>query len=599
MSNNPASSNGQGAEIIQILGEIAGKSQALVSEFLEHQREEALTSKPSDPLNIGSAFFELTQKLMTNPHYMVQAQFSLWQDYLRLWHSTTQRMLGQEPEPVVVPERGDRRFRDPDWEENALFDFIKQSYLLTSRWLMETVNEVDGFDEQTKRKIDFYTKQYVDALSPSNFLLTNPEVIRLTLDSRGENLLRGLKNMLSDIERGKGKLQIRMTDLDAFELGKNVASTPGKVVFQNDFMQLLQYSPSTEQVSQVPLLIIPPWINKYYVLDLQPKNSFIKFAVDQGFTVFVISWVNPDATYAHRGFEDYMLQGPLAAIDAIEQATGSKDVTAVGYCIGGTLLISTLAYMAAHKDTRIKASTFFTTMIDFEHPGELEIFIDEEQLQAIERTMTQRGYLDGAEMAGTFNMLRANDLVWSFVVNNYLLGKEPFPFDLLYWNSDSTRMPCAMHSFYLRKMYLENKLIEPGGIVFNGTPIDITKVRTPLYFLSAKEDHIAPWTSTYSGFNRLKSPNKQFVLAGSGHIAGVINPPAANKYCYWQNSKKNVAKPEDWLDGAARTEGSWWLHWADWTRSHAGDLVDARVPGDGQLAVIEDAPGSYVKYRAA
>jgi polyhydroxyalkanoate synthase len=526
----------------------------------------------------------------------MQAQLSLWQDHLRLWQSTSQRLWGQSVSPVAEPEAGDRRFRDPAWDDHALFDFIKQSYLLTSRWLVDTVNQVEGIDDKTRQKIDFYTRQFVDAMAPSNFVATNPEVLRATLESGGENLLRGLNNLLGDLARGDGKLAIKMTDTDAFALGENLALTPGKVVFQTELMQLIQYLPSTEQVHQRPLLIIPPWINKYYILDLQPKNSFIKYAVDQGFTVFVISWVNPDAEHAASTFEDYMVHGPLAALDAMAQATGEKTSTVIGYCLGGTLLAATLAYLATKRERRVKAATFFASLVDFEQPGELGVFIDEEQLAAMDAMMAKHGYLDGRHMATTFNMLRANDLVWSFVINNYLLGKEPFPFDLLYWNSDSTRMPYAMHSFYLREFYQENRLIEPGGITLGGVPLDLRKIDLPVYLLSTREDHNAPWASTYAA-TQLYRGKTTIVLAGSGHIAGVIYPPSVQKYGFWTNPEL-LPDPEDWLQGATHQPGSWWPHWQAWNAAHAGKLVAARQPGDGKLTPIEDAPGAYARVRA-
>ncbi len=427
------------------MAEIAQLSEKLVREFLGKQQAGGLGM--ADPLNIGNAFLEMTQRMMRDPGRLVQAQLSLWQDYLRLWQSTTHRLLGGAPEPVAEPAPGDRRFKDAAWQESTLFDYIKQSYLLTARWLQSTVQQVDGLDEKTARKVDFYTRQFVDAIAPSNFVLTNPEVLRATIDSRGENLVNGLKHVLEDLDRGKGRLMIKMTDLDAFKVGVNIAVTKGKVVFQNALMQLIQYEPLTEKAQRRPLLIIPPWINKYYILDLRPDNSFIKWAVQQGHTVFVISWVNPDETLAQKQFEDYMLEGPLAALDAIRDATGEKEANVIGYCLGGTLLAATLAYMAAKKDNRVKSATYFVTMVDFAEAGELSVFIDEEQLAALEGRMREHGYLEGSDMATTFNMLRANDLIWSFVVNNYLLGKEPFPFDLLYWNSDSTRMPAAMHAY--------------------------------------------------------------------------------------------------------------------------------------------------------
>ena len=433
-------------------------------------------------------------------------------------------------------------------------------------------------------------------MAPSNFVATNPEVLRATLESGGDNLLRGLNHLLADLDRGKGKLAIRMTDHDAFEVGENIATTPGKVIYQNDLLQLIQYEPTTEKVFKRPLLIVPPWINKFYILDLQPKNSFIKFAVDQGLTVFVISWINPDEEHAAKTFEDYMFEGPLAALDAIEQATGEKDVNAIGYCLGGTLLAATLAYMNAKRDSRIKAATFFTALADFENPGDLGVFIDEEQLAAMDEMMAEKGYLDGREMATTFNMLRANDLIWSFVINNYLLGKEPFPFDLLYWNSDSTRMPCAMHSFYLHEFYKNNKLVEPGGITLGGVPIDLRKVRIPVYMLSTREDHIAPWESTYTSTQIFKG-DITFALAGSGHIAGVINPAGSKKYGYWLNDEL-PADPKDWLETATHQEGSWWPNWSGWIGKKSGTKVKARTPGAGKLKAIEDAPGSYVKIKA-
>lgn len=576
------------------MAEIAEKSQRLVSEFLAKQAEDPEISDP-DPLNIGSAFAELTTHMMQNPAKLVEAQMELWQQYYTLWHNTTLRMLGEEAEPVVSPQKGDRRFRDEAWENNELFDFIKQSYLLSSQWMQNVVHDVDGLDEKTAQKVEFYTRQFVDAISPTNFLMTNPEVLRTTIESGGENLLKGLQNLLDDLERGKGKLQIRMTDLDAFKVGENVATTEGAVIGKTALMELLQYKPSTDKVAKRPLVIVPPWINKYYILDLRPENSFIKWAVDQGHTVFVLSWVNPDSELAEKSFEDYAKEGILAALDMIEQATGEKDVNAIGYCLGGTLLSSTLAYMAKVGDERIKSATFLTTLTDFEQPGELSVFVDDEQIESLERSMSKEGYLDGRDMAMSFNMLRANDLIWSFVVSNYMLGKDPFPFDLLYWNSDSTRMPKAMHSFYLRNMYNKNLLREPGGIKMFGEPIDLRDIKIPVYFLSTREDHIAPWQATYAG-TQLMSGQVKFVLSASGHIAGVVNPPAANKYCYWTYNR-NPKNPEDWMAKAAQHDGSWWTDWQNWISRRSGGKVDARKPGDGKLKVLGPAPGEYVKVK--
>jgi polyhydroxyalkanoate synthase len=532
--------------------------------------------------------------MMSDPSRLVQAQLSLWNDYMTLWQRTAQRFLGGSAEPMIEPPAGDRRFSDKAWTDNTLFDFIKQSYLLTARWLQGAVKDVEGIDERTARKVDFYTRQFVDAIAPSNFVLTNPEVLRATIESRGENLLNGLKNLLADLERGKGRLAIKMTDMQAFRIGENIAVSPGKVVYQNDLVQLIQYEPTTATVKRRPLLIIPPWINKFYILDLRPANSFIRWAVAAGHTVFVVSWVNPDQRLAGKTFADYMREGPLAALDAIEQATGEREANVIGYCLGGTLLASTLAYMAVKRDTRIKSATYFVTMVDFAEAGELSVFIDEEQLAALEERMNEKGYLEGRDMATTFNMLRANDLIWSFVVNNYLLGKSPFPFDLLYWNADSTRMPAAMHSFYLRNMYQENLLVKPGGITLDGVPIDLKKIKTPSFLLSTREDHIAPWRSTYAATRLYKGPIK-FVLSASGHIAGVVNPPGS-KYGHWENDK-NPPTAEEWLATATPVPESWWPVWERWVSRYAGGEVPARRPGDGKLNPIEDAPGSYVKVR--
>jgi polyhydroxyalkanoate synthase len=582
-------------DLLQVLGEITENSQRLMRGIAERRCATNGAAAP-DPLNLGPTILELSARILADPATVMQAQLSLWQDYLKLWQNAGQRLLGQPVDPMIEPERSDRRFRDPAWDDQAVFDFIKQSYLLTSRWLVDTINHLDGFDDKTKQKIDFYTRQFVDAMAPSNFVATNPEVLRATLETRGANLLHGLNHLLADLARGEGRLAIKMTDLEAFEVGGNLALSPGKVIYQNDLMQLLQYAPSTEQVYRRPLLVLPPWINKYYILDLRPKNSFIKYAVDQGFTVFVISWVNPDECHADKTFEDYMVEGPLAALDAIERATGERESTAIGYCLGGTLLACTLAYLAAKGTPRIAAASFFAALTDFENPGELGVFIDEEQLAAMDQMMAKRGYLEGREMATTFNMLRANDLIWSFVINNYLLGKEPFPFDLLYWNSDSTRMPYAMLSFYLHKFYQENRLVEPGGITLCDVPIDLRKIRLPVYMLSTREDHIAPWVTTYAA-TQLYRGDIKFVLAGSGHIAGVVNPPTQQKYGYWTNERL-PPDPSDWLDGAIEHSGSWWPDWAAWNAGKSGPRVPARKPGDGALAPLEDAPGSYARIRA-
>jgi polyhydroxyalkanoate synthase len=584
--------------VTRTMAEVAERGQRIVLDFLKRQSDGGSSSP--DPLNIGGAFLEMTTRLMANPTTLMQAQIGFWQDYLTLWQSTARRMMGQpDAAPVIAEDPRDRRFKDDAWRENEVFDFIKQSYLLSARFFQNVVGGVDGLDNKTAQKVDFYTRQFVDAMSPSNFLLTNPEVLRKTAETGGENLLKGLSHLLADLERGKGQLRIRMTDDSKFRVGENIAVTPGKVVYQNDLMQLIQYAPTTEKVLKRPLVIFPPWINKFYILDLRPRNSFVKWATDQGHTVFVVSWVNPDEALAEKGFEDYMQEGVYAALDAIEQATGERQVNAIGYCLGGTLLATTLAHMAAKRDTRIKTATYFVTMIDFKEAGELGVFIDEEQLSALEEKMGKRGFLEGREMATTFNMLRANDLIWSFVVNNYLLGQEPFPFDLLYWNDDSTRMPARMHSFYLRRMYQADDLVKPGAIELLGVKIDLRKIKVPSYLISTREDHIAPWKSTYRATQIYGGPVR-FVLAASGHIAGVVNPPESGKYSHWINETL-PPEPDEWFQGATELAGSWWPDWHRWVTAQdkaAKDQVPARLPGSGALPALEDAPGSYVKVMA-
>jgi polyhydroxyalkanoate synthase len=538
---------------------LAERSQRLVQDFAERQSAESGFSV-ADPKTVMRAFAELGARMMADPVKLADAQMRLWQDSIRLWQATAQRMLGEEAEPVAEPERSDRRFRDEAWNEQVVFDYIKQSYLLTSRWVQDVVGEVEGLEPGTRDKVDFYTRQLLSAAAPSNFALTNPAVLRKAADSGGENLVKGLENLLGDLERGKGRLQISMTDAAAFEVGKNVAASPGKVIYQNELMQLIQYAPSSDTAHLTPLLFVPPWINKFYVMDLQPKNSLIKWAVDQGHTLFVISWVNPRKDLAHKSFEDYMREGPLAALDAIEQATGESEANILGFCIGGILVVALLAYMAATGDERIKSATFLATMVDFQDAGEVSVFIDEEQLEALEQHVAEKGYLEGHHMADMFNMMRENDLIWSFVVNNY-------------------------------------RLMKPGGLELGGVPIDARKVQTPTYFLCTKEDHIAPWRSGYPATQVFSGPVR-FVLGGSGHIAGVINPPVANKYCYWTNAKL-PPDPDEWLAKAKRHEGSWWTDWGKWLARHGGPRVPARQPGDGSLAPIEDAPGSYVKVRAS
>jgi polyhydroxyalkanoate synthase len=594
MSEGPTAMPGlpDPAERMAALQRIAERSRKVAELWLGGSGKGA----PALPASLAHDFMEAASRLMLQPDKLVQAHAQLWQDYMRLWQGTTLRMLGQEAPAVAEPAKDDRRFKSDAWQD-PVFDMIKQGYLLSARCLQTTMRGVDGLDEAKQKRVDFYTRQLVDAIAPTNFALTNPDVLRATAETGGENLLRGFENLLEDLESGGGQLQVKMADKEAFELGRNVASTPGKVVFQNELIQLIQYAPTTKEVHSRPLLIMPPWINKFYILDLQPKNSFIKWAVDQGNTVFVVSWVNPDERHRHLTWDDYMELGPLAALGAMEQATGERQANVIGYCIGGTLLAATLGYMAATGDDRVASATFFTSIMDFQDAGELTLFTDEQQIADMERQMEEKGYLDATTMAQTFNLMRANDLIWSFVVNNYLMGKEPVPFDLLHWNADSTRMPAEVHRFYLRNMYQKNLLKEPGGISLKGVPIDLRQVQTPVFYLSAREDHIAPWPNTYAATQRYGGP-KRFVLAGSGHIAGVVNPAGSTKYGYWTNGNL-PADPEAWLAGAAQHPGSWWPHWAEWLSQHAGGKAKARVPGrTGSLKAIEDAPGSYVKARS-
>lgn len=544
--------------------------------------------------DFNSAFQEFTEQWLKQPERMPLMQMDYLKKQQEIFQNTVLRFLGQEVEPVLVPEKGDRRFKDEEWASNLAFSYLQQVYLLNSQTLLKFVNETDGVSVQNRNKVDYFVRQIINALSPTNFATLNPEVIRKTIETSGANLVEGFSQLQKDMEdSAKGALNIAMTDTSAFQVGRNLATTPGKVVYQNDLIQLIQYSPTTAKTFQRPLLIIPPFINKYYILDLRENNSFIRWLVEQGHTVFCISWVNPGPSMRNVGFEDYMQQGPLEAIAAIEKATGEKEVNAIGYCLGGTLLAATLAYLKKKKQEPIKAATFMATLTDFSQPGEIGVFINETAISALERQMEATGYYDGRQMAFSFNTLRENDLFWSFFINNYLKGERPTAFDLLYWNTDGTNLPARMHSFYLRNMYLYNKLIEKDGIELNGVGLDLSKVSIPSYFVSAAQDHIALWPATYTGATLMGGKNR-FVLGGSGHIAGIVNPPSANKYGYWTNENL-PSDPQDWFKGAKQQDGSWWPDWQRWVEAQGGaEQVTKRTPGKG-LQVIEDAPGSYVK----
>ena len=533
---------------------------------------------------------------MSDPARALEVQASLGRAYLDLWASTVKRMAGEDTAPVAAPDPKDKRFADPDWSQNQFFDFLKQAYLLTAQWGDRLVKDAGGVDDHTRKKAEFYVKQIANAISPSNFVLTNPELLRETLSSNGANLVRGMHMLSEDIQAGHGNLKIRQSDPSGFDVGRNLALTPGKVVFQNELMQLIQYEATTKEVLKLPLLIVPPWINKFYILDLTPEKSFIKWCVDQGITVFVVSWVNPTAKLAAKSFEEYMREGVIAALDAVEAATGEKRVNAIGYCVGGTLLSITLAYLAAKKQNRVKSATLFAAQVDFKHAGDLMVFVDEERVKQLESHMKEQGYLEASRMANTFNMLRSNDLIWPYIVNNYMRGKTPLPFDILFWNSDATRMPAANHSFYLRNCYLDNKLTQ-GEMTIAGVKLDLHKVTVPVYNLATREDHIAPAKSVLTGSQFFGGPVK-YVLAGSGHIAGVINPPDKPKYQYWTGDKPSGSSVETWLKNATEHAGSWWPDWVDWLREQGAEKVPARKIGAGKLKAIEDAPGSYVKVKS-
>jgi polyhydroxyalkanoate synthase len=539
---------------------------------------------------------EVANYWLSDPSRALELQSELGRAYLELWGAAAKRLSGEEPKPVITPDPKDRRFADPEWSTNQFFDFVKQAYLLSTHWADHMVEGAKGLDPHTRQKAEFYVEQVANALSPSNFILTNPELLRETIGSNADNLARGMRMLAEDIEAGGGELKIRQSDAKKFEVGRNLAVTPGKVIFENELMQLIQYAPSTPSVLETPLLIVPPWINKFYVLDLTPEKSFIKWCVDQGLTVFVISWVNPDERLKDKDFEAYMRQGPLAALEVIETVAGAHKVHTIGYCVGGTLLSITLGYMAAQNDQRIASATLFAAQVDFTHAGDLKVFVDEEQLQALEQRMNARGYLEGNKMANAFNMLRSNDLIWPYIINNYLRGKAPMPFDLLYWNSDATRMPAANHSFYLRQCYFNNALSK-GKMTIGNVAIDLKRVKVPLYNLATREDHIAPAKSAFLGSRFFGGPVK-YVLSGSGHIAGVVNPPSKGKYQYWTGGRADKGSLEAWLKKAKVHPGSWWPDWIEWIKSHGDTTVEARQPGGGKLTPIEDAPGRYVKVRS-
>jgi polyhydroxyalkanoate synthase len=569
--------------------------QALAAYLKPRENGEAKDKPPNEIAEVIKTFSTVAEYWMEDKDRAADLQLKMGKAYLDLWGSTVRRMAGEEAKPAIEASPRDKRFQDPEWKSNQFFDFVKQLYLLTTQWGHDLVRNADGLDPHTRKKAEFYVQQIANAIAPSNFVLTNPEVLRETLASNGDNLVRGMKMLAEDIEAGRGTLRIRQSDPSNLAVGVNMATTPGKVIFQNDLMQLIQYTPTTENVLRTPLLIVPPWINKFYILDLKPEKSYIKWCVDQGITVFVISWVNPDKELGKKSFADYMKQGPLTAMDVIEKVTGEMKVHTAGYCVGGTLLASTLAWLAEKRRVRVTSATFFAAQVDFTHAGDLLVFVDEDQISALERDMESAGVLEGSKMAMAFNMLRSNDLIWSYVVSNYLKGQSPSAFDLLHWNSDATRMPAANHSYYLRNCYLDNRL-STGTMVLDDTLLDLSKVKVPVYNLATREDHIAPAESVLYGSQFFGGPVK-YVLSGSGHIAGVVNPPASGKYQYWTNDNIRDIKLADWLKGAQEHKGSWWPDWRQWLESLDPEKVPARAVGE-VLPPIEDAPGSYVRVRA-
>lgn len=569
--------------------------QALTAYLKPRDGIEVKDQPPGELSEVVKTFTSVAEYWLSDQKRTAELQMKLGGAFLELWGNSARRLAGEAAKPTVEPAPRDKRFQDPEWKSNQFFDFVMQAYLLATQWAHDLVKNAEGLDPHTRKKAEFYVQQFTNALAPSNFVLTNPEVLRQTLSSNADNLVRGMKMLAEDIEAGGGTLKIRQSAAN-LEVGRDLALTPGKVIYQNEVMQLIQYTPTTESVLRTPLLIVPPWINKFYILDLNVQKSYIKWCVDQGITVFVISWVNPDKRLGGKTFDNYMHEGPLMAMDVIEKATGEMRVHTMGYCVGGTLLASTLAWLAEKRRVRVTSATFLAAQVDFTHAGDLLVFVDETQISHLEREMQQAGVLEGSKMAMAFNMLRSNDLIWSYVVSNYLKGKEPAAFDLLHWNSDATRMPAANHSYYLRNCYLENRL-STGTMVLDNTQLDLSKIKVPVYNLATREDHIAPAESVLYGSQFFGGPVR-YVLAGSGHIAGVVNPPALGKYQYWTNDRIHDITLTDWLKDAQEHKGSWWPDWRSWLDSIDAEQVPARLPGAAPMEALEDAPGSYVRVRA-
>lgn len=581
-------------EVSKHLIEMGDHAQSLAGHYAKRAQSGEWPKSPWNPWVFQGAFVKAFEKIAQHPEKALEATHVFLKDIFALNATACHRHLKKEAplNPVIEPSKNDRRFQHESWSKNPFFDHIKQSYLLWDRWVLDVMTSAPDLDPSAAQQVAFLTKQFTDSFSPNNFMHLNPEVLKCTMDSGGMNLLSGLNHFLEDMKEGQGFLKINMVDKSAFELGKTLATTPGKVIFQNELIQLIQYTPTTSKVHQIPVLLVPPCINKFYIYDLKPENSFVKWILDQGFAVFIISWINPDHKMAHKTFEDYAVQGIGQALKSVAEVTKSPKVNAVGFCIGGNILTFYSAYAAHKKETYLNSLTFLATPFDFSKVGDLQVFINEAQLTDLEKHMEKKGYFDGSILAKTFNMLRSNDLIWSFVINNYLMGKDPAAFDILYWNGDATRLPAAMYIYYLKNLFLHNKFMQPGALKAEGHPIDLSNINVPTYILNTHRDHIIPWECGYAGASAF-SGSTTFVLGGSGHVAGIFNHPSANKYCYWVNSDTQ-GPSQRWLQKAQAHQGSWWPHWSAWVAEKSGPIQGPYSIGSKEYPPLEDAPGSYV-----
>ncbi|MFN3261161.1 MAG: PHA/PHB synthase family protein [Pikeienuella sp.] len=583
----------ESAEFAANMAVVMQRSQEVWARMVEASAKDE--SRPhADPLNVTPVFVGLTKEMLNHPRELAEKSLELWIQQAELWRRTMMGWVGGEKaEPLVEPDKGDKRFADREWSENQVFNYMKQAYLLTSRWARDVAHEIGDMPERDRRKLDFYMRNIMEAMSPSNFASTNPEVLRATIEEKGANLVRGVEALAKDVARGKGKLIISQTDMKAFKVGENMALTEGAVVWRNNVLELIQYAPKTETVWSRPLLFVPPWINKYYVLDLNPKKSMMQWLVEQGHNVFIISWVNPGEAQKDETWDSYM-NAIMEAIDKVREETGQEQINIGSYCIGATMTGTMLAHMAKVGDQRVASATMFTGQLEFSSAGDLQVLVDDKTIELVDEKM-EKGWLPADTMATAFNMLRSSDLIWSYVVQNYMLGKDPFPFDLLYWNADSTSMPAKVHHFYLEKFYKDDALAK-GALVVQGHKVDVGDIRIPVYHLASREDHIAPAASAYRAARLLKNAENRFVVAGSGHIAGVVNPPALGKYQHWVREGVEPPTLEAWLDGAEERPGSWWPDWDRWLSERSGERAPARAPGE-RLGVIEPAPGSFVRVR--